>query len=182
MKGDISHLRDLTAALAFAAERHRRQRRKDADKTPYINHVIAVVNILVNEGGVADTTLLAAGALHDTVEDTATTFDELEQRFGRAVRDVVAECTDDKSLPTDVRKRLQIEHAAGSSERAKQIKIADKIANVRDLTDCPPADWSSERKRDYFEWAARVVAGLRGVNRALDAAFDNAVARAQAAL
>jgi guanosine-3',5'-bis(diphosphate) 3'-pyrophosphohydrolase len=172
---------EVLAALAFAADRHRDQRRKDPQQTPYINHVIDVTSILANEGSVRDTVVLVAAALHDTVEDTATTLDELEARFGREVRDVVAECTDDKRLPKHTRKVLQIEHAAASSERAKQVKVADKIANVRDLSSSPPADWSADRRREYFEWAARVVAGLRGVNAALDAAFDRALAAAPAA-
>jgi guanosine-3',5'-bis(diphosphate) 3'-pyrophosphohydrolase len=172
--------REVLAALAFAADRHRDQRRKDSRQTPYINHVIDVTSILANEGGVNDTVVLVAAALHDTVEDTVTTIDELEERFGREVRDVVAECTDDKRLPKQVRKSLQIEHAAASTDRAKQVKIADKIANVRDLTHSPPADWTADRTREYFDWAARVVTGLRGVNAALDAAFDRALAAARA--
>jgi guanosine-3',5'-bis(diphosphate) 3'-pyrophosphohydrolase len=170
---------EVLAALAFAADRHRHQRRKDSDLTPYINHVIDVTTILANEGGVSDPVVLVAAALHDTVEDTPTTFDELEVRFGREVRDVVAECTDDKRLPKAVRKALQIEHAAASSDRAKQVKIADKVANVRDLTHSPPADWSADRTHEYFDWAERVVAGLRGVNGALDGAFDRALAAAR---
>ena len=162
----------VLSALAFAADRHRRQRRKDADLTPYINHVIAVTTILAVEGGVTDGTLLVAAALHDTVEDTGTTFDELLGRFGRDVRDLVAEVTDDKSLPKAVRKQLQIVHAPASSLGAKQLKVADKIANLRDLILAPPAGWPLARRLEYFDWAERVVAGCRGANGRLEGAFD----------
>ena len=123
---------DFLKALSFAASKHRNQRRKDAVKTPYINHPIAVADILLSEAGVADEVVLMAALLHDTVEDTDTTLDELEQHFGRVVRDVVAEVTDDKSLPKAVRKQQQIEHAADLSDRARLVKLADKISNVRE--------------------------------------------------
>jgi guanosine-3',5'-bis(diphosphate) 3'-pyrophosphohydrolase len=165
--------------LAFAAEKHRNQRRKDAAATPYLNHVIGVANVLATEGGVTDETLLLAAVLHDTVEDTHTTFEEIEEHFGREMRDLVAEVTDDKSLPKDVRKELQVTHAAVASREAKQLKIADKICNVRDIAAAPPADWSLERRLAYFDWAERVVASCRGVNAALDEAFDRALEAAR---
>ena len=124
----------LLNAIAFAAHKHRRQRRKDADATPYINHPIAVATLLAVEGDVEDQATLFCAILHDTVEDTDTTFSELEERFGQEVADLVRELTDDKSLKKYERKRLQIEHATQSSSRAKLVKIADKHCNVRDLT------------------------------------------------
>lgn len=167
----------LLAAIAFAAERHRDQRRKDAEASPYINHPIALANILKNEGGIADAVVLAAAVLHDTLEDTATTPEELAARFGTEITGIVLEVTDDKSLPKAERKRLQIEHAAGISHRAKLVKLADKIANLRDIVESPPADWSSERKNDYFDWAKQVVDRLRGTNLPMEKAFDEVVSR-----
>ena len=123
--------------------------------------------------------MLIAAALHDTVEDTQTTFGELEERFGPEVTRLVRELTDDKSLEKTQRKLLQIEHAPNSSLRAKQLKIADKICNVRDITASPPADWPLQRRRDYLKWSERVVAGCRGVNVKLDQAFDQAISRAK---
>ena len=125
----------LLKAISFAADKHRHQRRKDAEASPYINHPIAVATVLAAEGDVSDEVTLIAAALHDTVEDTQTTFGELEEHFGSEVASLVRELTDDKSLEKAERKRLQIEHARNSSIRAKQLKIADKICNVRDITD-----------------------------------------------
>jgi guanosine-3',5'-bis(diphosphate) 3'-pyrophosphohydrolase len=173
------HPRTLLHALDFAAERHRLQRRKDAEASPYINHPIAVARVLAETGQVADEALLLAAILHDTVEDTATSFDDLETQFGATVADLVREVTDDKSLPKERRKQLQIEHAASASAEAKQLKIADKICNLRDMASSPPAEWSVARRREYLDWAQAVVRGCRGVNERLDSAFDEALASAR---
>ena len=162
----------LLNATRFAANRHRFQRRKGTDASPYINHPIEVANLLADVGDVTDLTALVAAVLHDTVEDTETTSAEIEALFGAEVRALVAEVTDDKSLPKAERKRLQIEHAPSLSSHAKAIKIADKISNILDITHNPPAGWSPKRKREYLEWAGRVVAGCRGVNQGLDRRFD----------
>jgi GTP diphosphokinase / guanosine-3',5'-bis(diphosphate) 3'-diphosphatase len=172
----------LLKAIAFAADKHRHQRRKDAEASPYINHPIAVANVLAAEGDVSDEVTPIAAALHDTVEDTQTTFGELEELFGPEVASLARELTDDKSLEKAQRKLLQIEHAPKSSICAKQLKIADKICNVRDITASPPADWSRQRRRDYLTWSERVVAGCRGVNAKLDDAFDQAISRAKTVL
>lgn len=162
-------------AAAFAADRHRRQRRKDADASPYINHPLAVAHLLAG-CGVGDPVVLCAALLHDTIEDTETSRDELEAAFGRAVADVVAEVTDDTTLPRAERKARQVASAPAKSPRAKLVKLADKSCNLRDIAASPPADWSPERRRAYFDFAAEVAVGLRGINPALDAAFDEASA------
>ncbi|EIC21639.1 guanosine polyphosphate synthetase/pyrophosphohydrolase [Thiorhodovibrio frisius] len=172
----------LLQAAAFAAEKHRHQRRKDAAASPYINHPLAVAWLLSSEGGVRDSDLLAAALLHDTVEDTDATLVELEQSFGPAISALVAEVTDDKSLPKHRRKALQIEHAAHASASAKQLKIADKIANIRDILADPPAGWPLERKLEYLDWAEQVARCCRGINRALDARWDATIAEARRAL
>lgn len=164
-------------AASFAADKHRRQRRKDAEASPYINHPLALADILAREGGIEDAKVIAAALLHDTVEDTETSIEELEARFGKRVASMVAEVTDNKSLAPEERKRLQIAKSASKSRGAKLVKLADKIANLRDLTSAPPADWSNERKTKYFEWAKEVVHGLRGTNASLEAAFDETYAR-----
>lgn len=164
-------------AVAFAADKHRNQRRKDAQASPYINHPIALANVLANEGRVDDVTVLCAAVLHDTIEDTETTADELQALFGPKVASVVMEVTDDKSLEKSLRKLRQVEHAPHISTEAKLVKLADKISNLRDILASPPADWSAERKQTYFEWAAQVVAGLRGVHPRLESVFDGLYAR-----
>ena len=169
-------------ALEFAAAKHRRQRGKDAENSPYINHPIAVATVLAVEGDVTDEATLIAAILHDTVEDTQTTFRELDENFGAEVTGLVRELTDDKALEKAERKRLQIEHAPHASPRAKEIKIADKICNVRNLVHSPPADWTLQRRREYVAWSEQVVAGCRGVNAKLDAAFDEAIRRAKSAM
>lgn len=164
----------LVAAIAFAADKHRNQRRKDHEASPYINHPIALANVLANEAGVEDERVLLAAVLHDTIEDTETTEQELVLLFGKEVADIVMEVTDDKALSKAERKRLQIEHAPHISRRAKLVKLADKICNLRDIAKSPPADWSLERKREYFDWSAAVAGGLRGVHPELEALFDAA--------
>jgi guanosine-3',5'-bis(diphosphate) 3'-pyrophosphohydrolase len=164
-------------AAAFAADKHRNQRRKDKGGSPYINHPIGLAALLANEGGVTDARVLAAALLHDTIEDTETTPAELEERFGAAIKDIVLEVTDDKSLPKAERKQLQVEHAPHISREAKLVKLADKIGNLGDILASPPADWPTARKREYFEWANDVVNGLRGTNAALEAIFDGLYAR-----
>ncbi len=167
-----SELALLLKALAFAAHKHRDQRRKDPEASPYINHPIALADVLVNEGGVTDVEVLCAALLHDTVEDTATTPQELAQAFGARVAGIVAEVTDDTRLPKAERKRLQIEHAGALSAQAKLVKLADKICNLRDVAERPPAKWDRVRQREYFDWAKRVIEGLRGAHPRLEAAFD----------
>lgn len=172
----------LLEALHFAAAKHSDQRRKDKEASPYINHPIRVAQLLATQGGVTDLVTLQAAILHDTVEDTETTPEELERHFGPEVRRIVAEVTDDNSLSKGDRKRLQVEHAPHLSPAAKQLKIADKTANVQNITASPPADWSLERRREYLDWADRVVAGCRGCNPALEAFYDQAIAEGRKAL
>ena len=166
----------LLDALEVASIKHRDQRRKDREASPYINHPIAVARTLW-QAGVRDQTAIVAAVLHDTIEDTNTTRDELAVRFGEAVAAVVDEVTDDKSLEKHVRKQAQVEHAPHLSAAAKLVKLADKTCNLRDIVDSPPHDWSAERKREYFAWADRVVAGLRGVNAELERVYDEQRAR-----
>lgn len=164
----------ILSAAAFAAERHRDQRRKDAGASPYINHPLALAAILSAEGAVEDPVVIAAALLHDTVEDTETSLAELEARFGARVAAIVAEVTDDKTLPKALRKQLQVSKAAHKSPGAKLVKLADKVANLRDLAASPPANWSEEQRSEYVRWSAQVAAGLRGINPALERAFDQA--------
>lgn len=161
----------VLSAASFAAERHRDQRRKGKDASPYINHPLALASLLAGSGE-RDPTVLMAALLHDTVEDTATSFEDLERAFGTEVTDIVREVTDDKTLPRAERKRLQIEHAAHLSRPAKLVKLADKICNLHDMVVSPPTGWSLERRREYFEWAKAVVDPMRGVSAELEALFD----------
>ena len=165
-------------AATFAAQKHALQKRKD-DVQPYINHPIEVADLLVNVGNVDDTDMIAAALLHDTVEDCGVSYAEIAERFGEAVAGYVRELTDDKSLPKAERKRLQIEHAPHLSPQAKQIKLADKISNVRDMIESPPKGWDIERRREYVEWGEKVVAGLRGSNEDLERRFDETSAMAR---
>ncbi len=167
----------IIKALAFAADKHRDQRRKDAEASPYINHPIALADVLANEAHITDERVLVAAILHDTIEDTETTEQELVRSFGQEVADIVLEVTDDQALPKAERKRLQVEHAGKLSRRAKLVKIADKICNIRDVAGSPPADWSLERRQEYFDWAKAVVEGVRGVHPELERIFEEAYRR-----
>ena len=158
----------LMKALSFAADKHRFQRRKDTAETPYINHPINVALTLLEKGGEDNNDLLIAAVLHDTIEDTQTTPEEIENQFGKAVLDVVLEVTDDKNLPKEERKRLQVVHAPHRSTLAKKLKLADKICNVYDIVNHPPGNWSVERKLNYLAWAEDILAGLKGTNALLE--------------
>lgn len=173
----MSELTLILRAAAFAAHKHRDQRRKDAAASPYINHPLALARVLAEEGGVADPVVLVAALLHDTVEDTDTTLAELEGAFGAEIAAVVAEVTDDKVLPKAERKRQQILHAPEISAAAQMVKLADKICNLRDIAEHPPEGWSLQRQREYFDWASAVIAGVRGVHPALESVFDATFAR-----
>ena len=162
----------ILEAARFAAQKHKEQRRKDAKATPYINHPLGLASILYEEGGVRDATVLAAALLHDTIEDTETTYQELRGHFGAAIADIVLEVTDTKFVRKQTRKRLQVSRAARASKRARLVKLADKISNLRDMLGHPPRDWSEARRREYFDWAKEVVDQARGVNPKLERAFD----------
>jgi len=175
----MNDLRKLLEAARFAAKRHTKQKRKGRDGEPYINHPLEVADLLANVGKVDDFDILIAALLHDTIEDTGVAKEELATRFGQQVADYVAEVSDDKSLPNDERKRLQVEHAPHLSHGAKQIKLADKISNITDVTNNPPHDWPHDRKVAYVDWGENVVAGLRGANTNLEKLFDETVQKAR---
>ena len=168
----MNDITQILRAASFAAHKHRNQRRKDVEASPYINHPLALARVLADEGGVTDAETLCAALLHDTVEDTDTTPDELAREFGAEVAAIVAEVTDDTTLVKSERKRLQVEHAAHISDKGKLVKLADKICNLRDIIASPPDGWSLERKREYFDWGKQVVDQIRGTNAQLERRFD----------
>jgi (p)ppGpp synthase/HD superfamily hydrolase len=172
-----SAVRLILAAARFAALKHAAQKRKGKIGEPYVNHLLEVAELISGSSEALDANLIAAALLHDTVEDTDTTDHELRETFGDDVAGLVAEVTDDKSLPKATRKDLQIRNAPHKSARAVTIKLADKISNLRAILASPPADWSVERQREYFEWARRVVDGLPAPNAILKAEFEKTYAR-----
>lgn len=157
----------ILEAAYFAADKHRSQRRKDTDRTPYINHPLFVAQVLA-QCGVTDEDTLIAAICHDTVEDTDCTLEELQQHFGNRVALIVNECSDDKSLDKVKRKQLQIEHASDASKSARLVKLADKFANLHDLTTTPPSHWSAMELQGYVNWAYAVFLKLRGTNDQLE--------------
>ncbi len=154
--------------MKFAAEKHATQVRKNSAGTPYINHPIEVAEHLASVGGVTDEAILIAALLHDTIEDTDTTQEEIQEAFGEEVLGLVMECTDNKLLEKMERKRLQVVNAPKKSPGAKMIKISDKTCNLRSILVDPPVGWDKKRQQEYFKWAKQVVPGLLGVNQALD--------------
>ncbi|MCB0194914.1 MAG: bifunctional (p)ppGpp synthetase/guanosine-3',5'-bis(diphosphate) 3'-pyrophosphohydrolase [Anaerolineae bacterium] len=182
MTFDEKDLSLIIEATRFAAEKHANQRRRNKEASPYINHPITVAEILWQIGHVRDISVLVAAILHDTIEDTETTPEEIEQLFGPKVLSLVQEVSDDKSKPKMERKRLQIENAPHKSPGAKLIKLGDKISNIHDITDSPPASWSLQRKLDYLDWTEKVIAGVRGTNAALEAHYDQLLNEARAEL
>jgi (p)ppGpp synthase/HD superfamily hydrolase len=180
MAGDIDNhecgdsVRRILAAGRFAAEKHAQQKRKGENAEPYFNHLLEVAELIAASSPDLDVELIMAAFLHDTVEDTGVTSQELEQRFGKDVASLVAEVTDDKSLPKEIRKQLQVEHTPEKSPRAQILKLADKISNLRAVVSSPPVGWSLERKRQYFQWAKQVVSGIASPNEHLKSEFDKA--------
>jgi len=176
---------ELLKALEFASHRHRSQRRKGSRRIPYINHPIQVASLLANEGGETDLVLLTTALLHDVIEDTVDSAEErtelmseISVMFGEEVLALTMEVTDDKTLEKKVRKQLQIDQAGHKSVRAKKLKIADKITNLRDIIIDPPDWWAHERIIEYMKWSEKVVSGLKGVNPALEELFDKTLAEA----
>ncbi len=165
-------IQSILSAALFAAEKHSNQRRKGAAAEPYINHLIEVAQLVSMAVAEPDPNLIMAALLHDVVEDTDVSKEELMQRFSPDVADLVAELTDDMSLPKAERRRLQLEHAPTMSVRAQTIKLADKISNLRGVLFSPPVHWSRERKRNYFDWGKRVVDALSQPNPILKAEFE----------
>jgi GTP diphosphokinase / guanosine-3',5'-bis(diphosphate) 3'-diphosphatase len=167
----------LMKALSFAAYKHRDDRRKGVKPIPYINHPIALADLIVRTAHISDPEIIATALLHDTVEDTETTPEEIDAEFGPVISQMVAELTDDKTLDFDERKRRQIEQAPSLSPRARIVKLADKTCNLRDVVQDPPAKWTLKRKQEYFDWAKEVVDKIRGANAELEKAFDEAFAK-----
>ena len=169
----IEQIQAILSAARFAAEKHSRQRRKGDAAEPYVNHLIEVAELVAMSLPEPDTNLVIAALLHDSIEDAGVTAADLASRFGADVAGLVGEVTDDKSLPKQERKRLQVENAPKKSARAQTIKLADKISNLRSMLASPPAGWDYDRKREYFVWARRVVDGLTAPNAMLKAEFDS---------
>jgi (p)ppGpp synthase/HD superfamily hydrolase len=167
----------ILAAAHFAAEHHKGQKRKGEAGEPYVNHLIEVAELIATSSDLLDANLVMAGFLHDTIEDTNVTPQQLEQSFGKDVAALVLEVTDDKSLPKEQRKALQVQNAHKKSPRAQTLKLADKISNLRALLSTPPANWPAQRKREYFDWAREVVSRLTHPNAALKAEFERTYAR-----
>ena len=178
----LTGIRLVSEAAELAARRHNGQTRKGRGEEPYINHLAEVANMLSAVTNGEDAELVAAGWLHDTIEDSETTHDELAQRFGLRVAGLVQECTDDMSLPKHERRRRQVADAPKKSDSAKLIKIADKISNIRARIFADPSAAQRAELADYLAWAEQVVANLRGGNARLDALFDEVVANARSTL
>ena len=177
-------LHTLTAVLK-AAERaahwHAPQRRKGAAQEPYINHLLEVARLVAEATGGDDPNLVVAALLHDAIEDQPVSRAAIAQEFGEDVAALVMEVTDDKTLPKQQRKRLQIEHAPTLSPRAAILKLADKTSNLTALAVSPPADWNTARRLEYVQWGRDVVAGLKVKNPWLAGRFADAADAAERA-
>jgi hypothetical protein len=172
----IADLSRLTTALSFAAEAHRNQRRKGAAQEPYINHLIEVLDLVVQTTGGADMDTLIAALLHDVVEDTPRTYEDVARSFGERVAEIVRENSDDMSLPKDERRRARIAAMAHKSREARVVKMADVISNLRAIAVSPPAGWSAERKLGYLEGCRQLVDAARGTEASIERIFDETAA------
>ena len=178
----LAPLRMVSEAALFAAQRHSGTARKGRGNEPYVNHLAEVANLVSEASGGADAELVAAGWLHDTIEDTETTREELAERFSVRVAALVVEVSDDMGLPEGERRRLQIVAAPHKSPDAKLIKIADKISNIRGRIAPDPSEGERADLADYVGWAEQVVSGCRGGNAWLDRTFDETVTKARSTL
>jgi (p)ppGpp synthase/HD superfamily hydrolase len=169
-------------AADMAARWHVHQRRKGVAQEPYINHLLEVASLVTEATGGTDPNLVIAALLHDAIEDRGVTAEMLASEFGKQIADLVMEVSDDKALPKENRKRMQVENAGKKSHKAKLIKLADKISNLRAIASSPAADWSVERRLEYIQWAKSVVVGLRGTSPWLEQQFDEAAVRAMQSL
>lgn len=176
---EILDLTNILEAAVFAARKHQGQVRKDHEKSPYVTHPLLVAKSIWEIGGVNETRTLIAAVLHDTIEDTDTKEIEIRDQFGEVVLSVVLEVTDDKSLEKMERKRQQVVHAPYLSRPARLIKLADKLINCQDILYSPPEDWTLERRRNYIQWGADVIARIRGTNAPLEDAFDAVLVEAE---
>jgi (p)ppGpp synthase/HD superfamily hydrolase len=172
----------VSRAAEFAARAHVDQHRKGIAQEPYVNHLAEVADLLARATDGADAALVAAGWLHDTLEDTPLTVEDLTERFGADVTGLVREVTDDKSLPKATRKQLQIDKMASTSPRAQLLKFADKTSNIRALINSPPAGWGFDRLLDYVDWGVAVIGRATVSNAFLEEQFHAAVADARATI
>jgi guanosine-3',5'-bis(diphosphate) 3'-pyrophosphohydrolase len=179
MSDCLDAVRQILSAARFAAEKHAAHRRKSTSAEPYVNHLLEVAELLARTASDLDTNLIVAALLHDTIEDVGVTREEIAERFGEDVASLVAEVTDDKSLPKVTRKALQIEHAAAKSARAQSLSTADKIANMRSIVHSPPANWTFERRVEYLHWAREVVGRYANLNGRLADEFRHTSAALQ---
>lgn len=173
MNRELESIRAILHAANFAAEKHVSQKRKGAAAEPYVNHLLEVAELIAGALAEPDPNLVIAALLHDTIEDCGVIRDEIAQRFGDDVAALVVEVTDNKTLPKAERKRLQVANAPYKSPRAQMLKLADKVSNLRAILNSPPANWTAERKLEYFEWAKQVVDGLSAPNPILKREFDS---------
>jgi guanosine-3',5'-bis(diphosphate) 3'-pyrophosphohydrolase len=178
----LNAVRLVSEAAELAARRHSGMARKGRGNEPYINHLTEVANLLSAATDGADAELVAAGWLHDAIEDTETTREELAKKFSERIASLVVECTDDMSLPKAERRRLQVINASHKSPSAKLIKIADKVSNIHARILPDPTTEERDDLVDYTNWAEQVVAGCRGGNAWLDNRFNEAVAQARSSL
>ena len=173
----LSGTQIILAALSFATRKHRHQHKNDTQSSAGISQPIQIAHVLGVEGNIADEQVIAAAILHDTIEDAETTNEELRQHFGLTIAEVVEEVTGDVSMSVQQRKLHQLEQAPHISRRAKLIKLAERICDLRDMADSPPADLTTRQIQDYFDWSKEVVDCMRGISPSLEGAFDEVYAR-----
>jgi guanosine-3',5'-bis(diphosphate) 3'-pyrophosphohydrolase len=168
---DTDPLNLVIRAAYFAGEKHRLQRRSDVEQTPYINHPLELAHILTEEGGINCLDTICASLLHDTLEDTDTSSDELKKHFGDVIASIVMEVSNDMTLSSQQRRVYELEKVVSLSHKAKLVKIADKLANIRDVSTMPPMGWTREKKQDYFDFALEIINQIGSVSPRLHQIF-----------
>ncbi len=162
-------------ALIFGAEKHKAQVRSNLKKTPYIIHPIEVADFVMRIGKVYDKNVLSAALLHDVMDETGTTYEEIENRYGKIVSQYVQEMTVKKELTLKEQKKYQIIQAFHQTPSVAVIKLSDKLSNLKTLAQTPPASWSRDRIDQYFQWAQSVIENLPEANSFLKQAVKDVI-------
>ncbi len=170
----------IERADAFAALAHKDHFRSNKTHDPYIEHLREVASLVRGSGGTTEE--ICAALLHDSVEDTATTLEDIETEFGSVIKDIVKELTDDpesEKLPTLERKKLQAEHAKVVNSTVRRVKLADQISNVRYVVEAPSIKWDKQKCIDYVTGAYLIANECSGISVFLDQKFNEVCAKAE---
>jgi len=165
----------VLGAAIFATEKHKSQVRSNEKKTPYIIHPIEVADLVMKIGHVYDKDVLITALLHDVMDDTQTTYEQITSLYGTKVSSYLEEMTSKQGLSLKEQKKQQIMQAFRQNPSVAIIKLSDKLSNLKTLATSPPPSWSRDRIDQYFQWAQTVIENLPESNQLLKKAVKNVI-------